>query len=142
MVRFALLTKDVTWPPTPTRRIVSCRLHALSFIPIVLSLLVLAAHFLRGSGLLVASAVVALLLLLAVRRPWAARILQLVLILGALEWIRTLVSLAIRRSQHGEPFMRMVAILGVVVAITLVSALLFETPRLRRIYGLTTSQPD
>jgi len=61
--------------------------------------------------------------------------MQVVLTLGALEWIRTLVVLAMRRSEQGEPFLRMVLILGVVVAVTLGSALLFETRRMRRIYG-------
>ena len=61
--------------------------------------------------------------------------MQVVLVLGTLEWIRTLVMLAMWRSQQGEPFLRMVVILGVVAAVTLISALLFETQRLRRIYG-------
>ncbi len=61
--------------------------------------------------------------------------MQLVLTLGTLEWIRTLATLAMRRSQQGEPFLRMAMILGSVAAVTLVSALLFETQKLRRIYG-------
>ncbi len=106
----------------------------MSFIPIVLSLLVLAAHFLRGGGLLVAVGVLGLLALLAIRKPWVARVMQVVLTLGALEWMRTLVTLAMRRSEQGEPFLRMTLILGVVTAVTLASALLFETPKLRRLY--------
>lgn len=106
----------------------------MAFVPIVLSLLVLAAHFLRGGALLIAVAVLGLLGLLVVRRAWAARLVQVILVLGALEWIRTLVVLAIRRSEQGEPFLRMTLILGCVVAVTLVSALLFETERMRRIY--------
>ena len=107
----------------------------MSFIPIVLSLLVLAAHFLRSWGLFIAVVVLGLLGLLAVRRPWVARLMQVVLVLGALEWIRTLVTLAMRRSDQGEPFLRMVLILGAVAAVTLASAALFETRKLRRIYG-------
>lgn len=106
----------------------------MSYVPIVLSLLVLAAHFLRGGGLLVTVALLGLLALLAVRRPWVPRLMQAVLGLGALEWIRTLVTLALRRSELGEPYLRMVLILGAVVAVTGVSALLFETRKLRRIY--------
>jgi hypothetical protein len=106
----------------------------VSFIPIVLSVLVLAAHFLRAGGLPIAVGVLALLALLAVRRPWAARTVQVVLTLGALEWMRTLITLAMRRSEQGEPFLRMTLILGIVTAVTLVSALLFETRKLRRFY--------
>ena len=61
--------------------------------------------------------------------------MQVVLTLGALEWMRTLVTLAMQRSEQGEPLLRMTLILGVVAAVTLVSALLFETPKLRRLYG-------
>lgn len=111
----------------------------MAFIPIVLSLLILAAHFLRGGALWVAVAALGLLGLLVVRRAWVARLFQVVLALGALEWIRTLVVLALRRSEQGEPFLRMTLILGAVVVVTLVSALLFETQRMRRIYRRSRS---
>ena len=110
-------------------------IQAVSFIPIVLSLIVLAAHFLRGGCLPVAVGVLALLALLAVRRPWVPRLLQVVLTLGALEWIRALVTLAMQRADQGEPYLRMALILGAVAAVTLASAFLFETGRLRRFYG-------
>ena len=108
----------------------------MGFIPIVLSLLVLTAHFLRGGCLPLAVGLLGLLALLAVRRPWVARLMQGVLTLGALEWIRTLVTLAMQRSDQGEPFLRMALILGAVAAVTLVSVLLFETQKLRRVYCL------
>lgn len=113
----------------------------MSFLPIILSLVVLAAHFLRGGCLPLALALLALAALLAVRRPWVARLLQMVLTLGALEWIRTLVTLAMERSERGEPFLRMALILGVVAAVTLGSALLFETAKLRRFYR-TAGEPE
>jgi len=108
----------------------------LMFIPIVLSLIVLGAHFLRTGSMLPTLAMIALAALLLVRRAWVARLIQIVLVLGALEWVRTLVNLASWRSQQGEPAMRMAVILGVVAAITFSSALLFQTPFLRRVYGL------
>jgi hypothetical protein len=114
----------------------------MRFVPIVLSLLVLAAHFLRGGCLLLVIPVLALLGLLVVPRPWVARTAQAVLALGALEWIRTTVTLATQRMHAGEPFLRMVLILGVVVAVTIGSALLFESAPLRRRYGLGGDHPD
>ena len=110
------------------------RLPAVAFIPIVLSLLVLAAHFLRSGCLPISLAVLALAALLPLRRSWVPRLLQVVLTLGALEWTRTLVTLAIARSEAGEPFLRMTLILGGVVIVTLASALLFETEKLRQWY--------
>jgi hypothetical protein len=108
----------------------------MRFIPIVLSLLVLAAHFLRGGGLLFVIVVLGLLALLPLQRPWVARSVQVVLLLGALEWTRTLVTLAMRRVAEGEPYLRMVLILGVVLAVTVGSAALFESAPLRKRYGL------
>lgn len=110
-------------------------MRALLFIPIVLSLIVLGAHFLRGGSPLAVIGTLGLLALLTVRRPWVARVTQVVLIVGAVEWARTLVALAMRRSAQGEPFLRMALILGVVATVTLVSGLLFESPALRRLYN-------
>ena len=63
---------------------------ALQLLPVVLSLLVLAAHFLRaGNGIMVVL-VLGLLGLLAVPRAWAARTVQIALQLGAVEWLWTL----------------------------------------------------
>ena len=108
---------------------------ALLLTPVVLSVLVLGAHFLRGGH----GAIVLLLLLtlplLAVRRPWVRRVLQAVLVLGALEWVRTLVSLVQLRMALGQPYTRMAVILGAVALVTLLSALVLETRRLRARYS-------
>ncbi len=111
-------------------------MKVLLFIPVVLSILVLAAHFLRGDNLLLVVLVLGLLVLLAVRRPWVARLMQVVLVVGAIEWVRTLVALAMSRAEQGEPYLRMTLILGAVAVITLLSAWLFQTATLRKVYGL------
>lgn len=106
----------------------------LFFFLVVLSLVVLGAHFLRDgneAGVALSLAPVALLF---VRKPWAARVVQLVLILGAIEWTRTLYELVQVRSAQGMPATRMAIILGAVVVVTAASALLFETPTMKRIY--------
>ena len=113
----------------------------LQRVPIVLSLLVLAAHFLRSGSSILFLGVVLLLVTVTVGRPWAARTLQVALVLGSLEWIRTLVSLTRSRLDAGEPAARMIAILGTVAAVTLLSALLFQTRTLRRAYGLDAPTP-
>jgi len=108
----------------------------LVYVPIVLSFVILGAHFMRyGNSIGVIGSLVALALLF-VRRPWIARLLQVILILGALEWLRTLYQLAQERAALGQPFTRMVVILGVVAAVTFCAALLFQSPVLKRIYGL------
>ncbi len=92
----------------------------------------LAAHFLRVGALAPVTLLIVLLPLLALRQWWVPRLFQLVLVLGGLEWLRTLVVLRALRAARGEPSLRMVAILAGVAAFTLLSAAIFETPRLRR----------
>ncbi len=103
-------------------------------IPAVLSFLLLGAHFLRDGSvaLLVVSLMVPLVLL--IRRRWVARAVQVMLVIAALEWVWTAIVLAEERMAAGEPWQRMAVILGGVALWTACSALLFETPPLRRRY--------
>jgi len=89
----------------------------------IVSLLVLAAHFLRAGHPLVVLVLLLAPLLLLVGKSWALRAVQAVLVLGTLEWLRTLVVLASARSHNGEPFLRMSLILMAVAAVSLLSAL-------------------
>ncbi len=107
---------------------------ASCFFVIVLSLIVLGAHFLRDGNMPLVAASLILIGLLFVRQMWSVRIVQTALVLGALEWVWTLYSLAEVRVALGQPFLRMTLILGAVAAITFCSALLFETRTLREIY--------
>lgn len=98
----------------------------------------LGAHFLRYGNWIGVAVAVALIGLLFVRRPWVARLVQLGLILGALEWIRTLNDLVKVRIALGQPFTRMAVILGVVAAVAFCAALLFQAPTLKRFYRLNS----
>jgi hypothetical protein len=113
----------------------------LLLVPAALSLLVLAAHFLRRSEPLPVMLCLAMLCLLFVRRPWASRALQVALLLAAGEWIRTALALVPARRAMGEPWERMAAILGIVAAVALLSALAFELPALRRRHGRPGPRP-
>ncbi len=115
---------------------------ALLLAPAVLSLLVLGAHFLRGGQLVLVVLTLVLVGLLSVRRPWAARAAQVALLLGACEWVRTTAALLGRRMQEGEPWVRMVVILGAVALVCGLSALAFRAGPLRRRYGLEPRVPD
>jgi len=62
---------------------------AVRILPVVLAFLLLAAHFSR-SGLPALSAVSLFFAgLVFVRRRWAARAIQILLLAGAAEWVRT-----------------------------------------------------
>lgn len=108
----------------------------LSLTPAAIACLLLAAHFYRAGNLAVA--VVAALLpgLLFVRRPWAARVIQIALVLGALEWLRGTFMFAQERLAQGGPVLRLVLILGSVAAFTLVAAGLVQSRRGRTHFRL------
>ena len=109
----------------------------LLYLPIVLALLLLAAHFLRYGNTVIVVGIVALSGLLFVRRAWAARIIQLVLVAGTVEWLRTLAMLVQERMALGAPYLRMAVILGLVAAVTAFAALLFQSKELKALYRAT-----
>jgi hypothetical protein len=98
------------------------RIVATLLLP-ALALLVLGAHFFRAGLAPLAGACVALLALLFVRTTWAARTLQAALALGTLEWLRTAWGFASARAAQGQPYTRLLLILGSVALFTVLAAL-------------------
>jgi hypothetical protein len=107
--------------------------------PTIFSALLMAAHFLRYWDMALVLIFVWLPLLLLVKRAWAARILQLAMVLAALVWGRLTWTLVHERLAEGEEWVRLALILGAVALLAIVAALLFETRRLRRRYCLRTA---
>jgi len=105
-------------------------------IPPILSTLVLGAHFYRSGNLFVVVLLSILPFTLLIRKPWVPGLYSGVLLLGAAEWIRTLVAIAEVRQMQDAPWMRMAVILGVVALVTALSAFVFATKALRERYGL------
>ena len=111
-------------------------LNALRLLPVALVLAILAAHFYRAAEWAGFGIAVALLPLLFVRAPWAARVLQAALALGALEWLRTAAALIAVRQSMGQPYTRLAIILGAVALATALCALLFRWKPLRERFRL------
>jgi len=118
------------------------RMIFVTLSPVLLSLLLLAAHFYRAQNLLLAVAALLSLALLLTRKPWAARAVQVALGLGALEWLRTLAVLVQERSAMGQPWLRLALILGAVATFSALSTLVFRHPRVRARFGLQSRVPD
>ena len=111
----------------------------MSFIlllPVFLSSLLIAAHFMRAELMPVTFICLAVPFVLLFPRRWAARIMQAFLILSALEWVRTLLALAEFRVQMGQQWTRMAAILLAVTLLTAGSAYVFFTKPLKKRYHL------
>jgi hypothetical protein len=110
----------------------------LLLAPAVTACVLLAGHFLRFYAFGIVGFCLLLPLLLLVRRSWAARLVQVALLLGVLVWGRAGYVFAHQRMLAGEPWGRLAIIIGGVTLYTLVAAVLFETAPLRRRYGLRT----
>ena len=108
---------------------------ALCLLPAALALLVLGAHFLRAGHLALVAVALAAALLLFVRRPWAARAVEGALVLGVLEWLRTLALLALERRAAGAPYLRMTLILAGVALATAFSLLAFRSRAVKEHFG-------
>ena len=114
-------------------------MNFLRLLPVFISFLLLGAHFLRAGHVFIVSVLLLILLLLIIRKSWVPRVIQLALLLGAVEWLRTLVSIAQIRIDSGMPWVRMAVILGAVALFTLLSGLVFRSRALRGRYSPPTN---
>jgi len=105
-------------------------------IPVILSFLILAAHFSRlNITFLVISALI-IPLLLFIKKAWAARTIQLTLIAGAGEWIRIMFVYIDIRKETEQDWTRLAVILSVVSLFTLLSVLIFQSKSVKKNYKL------
>ena len=111
------------------------RAGALLVVP-GLALVLLAAHLMHAGWMPLAGLALLLIGLLLVRRPWAARTVQIVLAVATIEWALTAFGLAQLRIGHGQPYVRLVVILGAVTLFTALAAAAFQHPALRRHFGI------
>lgn len=111
-------------------------MNLFRLLPVILSMLMLGAHFYRAGHLLLAFGALLALGLLFSRRPLAARLMQGLLVTGAVEWLATAGRLVISRQAQGLPWLRLATILGLVALTTLLSALVFRTNGLKSRYHL------
>ena len=111
-------------------------MNLFRLLPVIFSMLVLGAHFYRAGHLLLASITLLSLGLLCIRRPLVVRLMQGLLVAGAVEWLFTAVRLVMIRQTQELPWLRLVLILGLVALCTLFSALVFRTSGLKARYNL------
>ena len=109
-------------------------MNFLRVLPVFISFLLMSAHFLRAGQLVIAVALLCLLLLLLIRQYWVPWVIQLILLLGAVEWLLTLYSEVQVRIGQDRSWMRLAIILGVVALFTLLSCLVFRSKALRERY--------
>jgi hypothetical protein len=99
-----------------------------------LAFALLAAHFYRATAWLPLVGCVVLALLLPLRRAWVPRLAQWCLLAGTGEWLWTAFMLVQQRLALGQPWLRLVLVLGLVALLTGASALVFRSVPLRARY--------
>lgn len=110
-----------------TVRKVADVMKLIRIIPVVISFLLIAAHFYRAGVTGLAVVAIAAPWLLLIPRLWSAWIVQLLLVLSALEWARTLLKLVQLRMEMGMDWLRLALVLGMVILFTLISALIVRS---------------
>lgn len=111
-------------------------MNFVRLLPVFISGLLMGAHFLYHGSVVLAVACVAFPLILMFKKKWAARAVQVYLLVATAEWLRTLVVIARVRIENDEPWGRMCVILCGVAAFTLLSACVFFAKTLKDRYEL------
>ena len=111
-------------------------MNLLRLLPVILSFGLLAAHFSRADMFPLVIISLAIPLLLLVKKAWAARSIQVLLFLGAAEWIRSMFGYIEVRKSIGEDWGRLAIILVTVAVLTLCAGLVFRGKSLKLRYKL------
>ncbi|MDQ1268463.1 MAG: hypothetical protein QG560_1106 [Campylobacterota bacterium] len=105
-------------------------------LPAILSLLVVAAHFLRYNNMIIIGIIALLILLLLVKHKISARLVQIGLLLATLEWVVTAQALISYRLEYDMPWIRLSMIMCLVILFTFGSIFTFKTKTLKERYAL------
>lgn len=105
-------------------------MNFVRLLPVILSCLVLGAHFSRAELLPLVIFCAMFPFILLVKARWVPLIMQVFLVLGTLEWVRTILVLVKERLSQGQDWLRMALILGGVALFTLLSVLVFRNKKI------------
>ncbi len=108
----------------------------ISVVPVVISSLLISAHFLRHGQLLFMGIGLVPLVALLIRHPLSVRLTQGILVFATFAWIRTAYLLATARAAVGLPYTRLLIILCAVAGFTFASIFVFQAKTLREFYKL------
>ncbi|HAG16255.1 MAG TPA: hypothetical protein DCG69_06980 [Bacteroidales bacterium] len=100
-------------------------------LPAIISLLLLAAHFSRIDLTLLAVLIVLFPFAFLIKKAWVLKLIQGLILLGALEWLRSLYDYIQIYQSNNQPWTKLVFIMGGVALFTFVSALLLSTKKIK-----------
>jgi hypothetical protein len=111
-------------------------MNFIRLLPVFISGLLMGAHCMYWGAEFLAIVCAGFPLILIAKKKWAARTVQIYLLVATCEWVRTLVASLRGRIADGENWGRMAMILGVVALFTLLSTCVFFTKSLKERYTL------
>jgi ABC-type transport system involved in cytochrome c biogenesis permease subunit len=103
-------------------------------IPLILSAVLIAAHFLRSFDLIPMLLCLAAPFLLLIKKRWVLPVLQVLTVVSALIWMYALYGIIQERIFEGRSWIASAIILGVVAAFSLFSGWLLNSPKVRDNY--------
>jgi hypothetical protein len=111
-------------------------MNFVRLLPVFISFILLSAHLLFHTGQR-AIAIIPLFFLipLVFKKTWVPWLVQLALVLGTIEWLRTLITEVMQKTAYGDSWIRYSIIIGSVALFTLLSCLVFRTDGLRKRYS-------
>jgi hypothetical protein len=111
-------------------------MNFVRLIPVILSFGLLTAHFSRADLFPLMILCIIIPILLLIKKPWVARGVQILLLLGALEWIRSMFGYIEIRKAIGDDWGKLAIILVTVAVLTACSGLVFRGKSLKIRYKL------
>lgn len=106
----------------------------LRIVPLLITSLLLAAHFLRGGSLGLVIVLLLAPLLLLIRKRWSLILVQLSAYVAAAVWLYTTFHVVQERMMFGRPWGAPVIILGSVALFSLFAGLLLNSPAVKNKY--------
>ena len=103
-------------------------------LPVIISFLLLGAHFLRAGNFPLTLGAVLVPLLLLVKAWWSVTIVQLFTYIGVIIWVKTAMQIYLRRVIFGRPWGKAMMILGAVSLFTAFAGLLLSSSVVKKKY--------
>lgn len=103
-------------------------------IPFVIAMIILAAHFLRTGALTLTLLCLLFPFLLFIKRSWVITATSLFAYIGGIIWLFVTYELYLARVASGQPWTRMIVILGTVAIFTFAAGMLLKTAAVRKHY--------
>jgi len=112
----------------------------IRIVPVIVSFLLLAAHFLRESNLVMLGICCGIPWVLLIKDRRSLLIAQIAIYAGVLVWVNTTLRIYRQRVLLGLPWQRAILILGGVTVLTAIAGMLLHSPTLKARYPVRKSE--